>query len=170
MRLVENKVFEVRRFIEPSTNLSDNVWLRETMANIRPKKDFLLVSLFASFCSTCRNGKIIDRLTEAYESYSAGIEIIAILNSRYNNEDDVAALKSQSRIPFPIMLSDNMLGQRWNDFIDEFNEDLLDGILILSRYNGEIIDVLDSSCGCDEAFFASLEAKIQSRSQGGERF
>jgi hypothetical protein len=117
---------------------------------------YTVLALFRSFCSSCRNGSLIQKLKRISSRNTSGIAIAAVLDANVYSEEDKNALVSQAAVPFPVVLSQAALTAKWHSLSYMYGSATLDGVLFLFE-RGEILDYADASCGCDDQFFQKVE-------------
>jgi len=155
LRLIKNDRFQIADFIPKDRYIYELPHLASLSERIsHSDKRYFLVALFNDFCSSCKAGTLIQYLNTIKENDDKSfIDVLALLNSEYNTALDKEALISQSRVSFPVYLSDPDLSRLWVALITRYNRPLLGDILIIINKAGRIESVLDYSCDCDASFY-----------------
>ncbi|MFQ6084521.1 MAG: hypothetical protein ACE5WD_14360, partial [Candidatus Aminicenantia bacterium] len=160
-QLIKNEYFSISDFIMANENIKNISWFNH-VAKILEKEDndYFIISLFTSYCGSCKSKLIIDFLKEIYNKNHESVYILVILNGDFYNLDDIKSLQSQSRVNFPIIIADLTLTQKWTSLIHEFREDYLKNIVFIMNKSGKILRILDGSCNCFKDFFNFVRSLI----------
>ena len=153
-RLVKNEYFSISDFIRANENIRNIDWFKQ-VAEIVEKEDkkYFIISLFTSFCGSCKSGAIINELKKIYSDKQNPTYVMSILNADFYKPKDINSIKSQSGIDFPIIIADQLLNQKWSSLIREYREiDLANIIFIVNKF-GYIERIYDNNCKCGKPFF-----------------
>ncbi len=76
------------------------------------------------------------------------IGIIGILNRTENKNNDIAILKSQTRVELPIILAGTEFNYNWDELIRKYRESAFNNIIVMIDRKGNILKSFDDSCRC----------------------
>jgi len=153
-QVVKNEYFSISYFIKVDENIRNIEWFKQVSEVVgKDKKEYFIISLFTSFCSSCKSGAIINELKKFYSYNQSLIYVMSILNADFYKPEDINSLKSQSGIDFPIIIADKLLNQKWSSLIHEYRENDLTDIIFIVNKLGKIERIYDNNCKCGTSFF-----------------
>jgi len=153
-QILNRRKFNISYLIKINQNINSLPWLQQ-ISDICQKDNnkYLIFSMHASLCAGCGSGKIVSILNDVYSNKSNGLHIICILHNKFNNFD-LANIKHNLDIHFPIYLADKLLNNKWSALIEEYGESNVTDIVALLDRSGKVIDILYPNCKrCWSAFF-----------------
>jgi len=95
---------------------------------------------------TCLSGNIINRMNDFYRDHhdKYGIAIIA----KNFTKDDLFNMRNNLKIYFELDLPTNILSEKMDKIVSEFNESLLNNIVMFTDSRGKILNLFYNSCDC----------------------
>ena len=161
IQAIDKDNFSISKFIKENENINNIDWFDQLSHVVQKEKhDYYVISMFSSFCYTCAPGLIIEWLKNIHSKSKKSTYVLCILSDKYN-ESDIAILKSQLRISFPVVIANGLLSQKWNSFINHYSEVELNSIVFIMDNSGHILKVLDPNCKtCWKPFFNRLNSMV----------
>lgn len=155
---VLGKQFRLSEHIRESENI-DNLPEFKQVANFFRKriKGYLLVGMIYSFCESCESGYLINMLKSIYSHKQGKLSAILLLSKEFE-KSDIEIMKSQLRIGIPILIADEALSRKWQEWINEYSRLEANVLTFLIDPDGKIIKVLEPLCAsCEIDFWKKIQ-------------
>ncbi len=161
--LIRGEFFSIDEFVKMGESVKNMEWMRQIDSIITGEdKKLFVFFLFINLCEPCGGGAVVDQLKQLNANYGKQAGIFSISYSRYTDRD-IAALKSQAKIKFPITLADSLLFGKWESLIRRYNRRRLDNIVFVTDKSGKILNVMHSTCKCFRSFFRITHSIMKER-------
>jgi hypothetical protein len=163
-KILNKQEFNASYFIKINQDINELPWLQQILDIFHKNNNkYLIFTMHASLCAGCASGQIVNILNDIYSKKANVFQIICILHNKFNNSD-IANIKRNLGLQFPIYLADKLLNEKWSTLIEEYGETNVTNIVALMDKSGKVIDILYPNCNrCLAAFFNHLYELLNSK-------
>lgn len=146
-QIVAKRYFDLALFIPPGKRIQEIQWLKG-VSDEANKDGYTVVSFFASLCSSCMSGDIVNIIKNVSLTTGPKAKYLAVFYDYGSRGENISLLKSQLGLDglIDVVLADASLRSKWQDLIDDFSVGELSNIVLIIKNDGTIVAAYYRNC------------------------